>query len=249
MNKDFFLKKTLVLAFTVLALHAHAEFYEVEMTVFSNGSPRDVSEQSWPQNINVAYPASLASLSQKPIDEIYPEMTNPNRPSANPYLVPLLDERFSRHGEHVRKLQQSGEHRVLFSKTWLQKVEKEEFAKNIIIQGGKLEANVYEVGGTVSLYLTQAADKPAPALHVKTHLWHVTFGNNTSGQPWPIPASFTISNEGITPMATDNSVAIQRIGVLSVSEIINPSTLHYIDHPLFGVLIEARPYSAIQLSE
>jgi hypothetical protein len=66
---------------------------------------------------------------------------------------------------------------------------------------------------------------------------------------WPIPVGYTITDDGATPMNLDKNVRIKRIGVLNTSEIISQSTLHYIDHPLFGVLIEVRPYSAIKMND
>ncbi len=235
---------TLMLA----AVSAHAQFYEVEMTVFSNTNPNYVLEQSWPKNIQVTYPDNLASFTRQSTEIIYPELVQPNRPSAKPHFIPLLDPRFNKHNDSVAKLEQSGRHHVLFHQTWLQKIEGREFTQNIIIQSGKIESNVYELGGTISLFQTPSPNNLPPAIHIKTHLWHVQFGTN-NGDAWPIPQSFTISNEGYNPLPADNTAGIKRIAVLSAAEIVTRNTLHYIDNPLFGVLIEIRPYSAIQLSE
>lgn len=237
------------LTMTLLAASAHAQFYEVEMTVLTNTNPNYALEQTWPKNIQVVYPDNLASLTEQEAEVVYPELIQPNRPSAKPHLIPLLDPRFNKHNQHVNTLGQSGQHRVLFHQTWLQKIEGREFAQNIIIQAGKIENNVYELGGTVSLYQTPSPNNLPPAIHIQTHLWHVQFGNDNSSEPWPIPESLTITNEGLTPLPADTSANIKRIAVLKAAEIVTRNTLHYIDNPLFGLLIEIRPYSAIQLSE
>jgi hypothetical protein len=232
----------------LLAVSAHAQFYEVEMTVFTNNNPNFALEQTWPKNIQVVYPGNLASLTQQAVDVVYPELVQPNRPSAKPHLIPLLDPRFNKHNQHVNTLGQSGQHRVLFHQTWLQKIEGSEFAQNIIIQSGKIESNVYELGGTVSLFQTPSPNNLPPTIHIKTHLWHVQFGN-INDESWPIPESLTISNDGYSPLPVDKTANIKRIAVLKAAEIVTRNTLHYIDNPLFGLLIEIRPYSTIQLSE
>lgn len=232
----------------LLAISAHAQFYEVEMTVFTN-DPAYALEQGWTKNILPAYPDNLASLTRQAPETVYPELVQPNRPSAKPHLIPLLEPRFNRHNDAVTRLEQTGQHRVLFHQTWLQKIEAQEFAQNIIIQSGKIENNVYELGGTISLHQTPSPNNIPPAIHIKTHLWHVQFGNNTGGEPWPIPQSLTISNDGYSFIPIDKAANIKRIAVLDSTEIVTRNTLHYIDNPLFGVLLEIRPYSAIQLSD
>jgi hypothetical protein len=238
-----------LIGFTLMLLAAstHAQFYEVEMTVFTN-NPYYAQEQTWPKNIDVTYADNLASLTSQAAEVVYPELVQPNRPSAKPNLIPLLDPRFNKHNDHVNKLEQSGEHRVLFHQTWLQKIEGSEFTQNIIIQSGRIENNVYELGGTVSLHQTPSPNNLPPAIHIKSHLWYVQFGDN-AGEPWPIPQSLTISNDGYSPLPVDKSAKLKRIAVLKATEIVTRNTLHYIDNPLFGLLIEIRPYSAIQLSE
>lgn len=244
-NKLKYLTRTLPVIIACFCTAAQAQFHEIEMTVFSYGN-RFAQEQSWPNDIRIDYPEPLTALSERPVEEIFPELVQPGYPAAKPFLVPVLGQGFSRHGELVRKLEQSGRN-ILFRKTWLQKIENNEHRQHIIIQGGKLEHNLYELGGSVSFYLTPSPDKP-DSMHMSTRLWHVTFGPD-NGTRWPIPASYATGQDAPVLLPVDASAPIQRIAVLDNSKIITPGVINYIDHPLFGILVEIRPYSAIMLNE
>jgi hypothetical protein len=186
----------------------------------------------------------LLSLSTKPAELIYPELINSSNPSINPNLIPIITSTNSKHNDYVSKLQRSSQHRVLFHETWVQNIGYEKYARPLIIQGGRIESNVFELGGTVSLFFAKTKNAQISPMHIQTHLWLVSFGENNSAKPWPIPASFAITDNGITPMAIDTHVKIQRIAVLNTREIINRYNLHYIDHPLLSVLIEVRAYNS-----
>lgn len=150
-------------------------------------------------------------------------------------------------GAAARSVRRSSMYRLLAHHSWLQPIVSEAQATPILIQGGKRYDSTYELDGTVTISRSRF-------LHIDTDLWFTQFT--------PLAADSTnasVSNRLLSPL--DGRLAIspglrekypevaewmsnqeQYIPVnshhLAQSRRMRSATLHFIDHPGFGVLIK-----------
>ena len=146
----------------------------------------------------------------------------------------------------ARSLNRSSMYRVLLHHSWLQPVLSDDKATPILIQSGKRYDDVYELDGTLTISRSRF-------LHIETDLWLTQFSPlvpdmgeqlNTSRLASPLDGRLAISRELRTqyPEVADwMSNRGQHIPVhahhLSQSRRMRSATLHFIDHPRFGLLI------------
>ncbi len=152
-------------------------------------------------------------------------------------------------GSVARSLRRSSLYRVLTHQSWLQPVVADDDALPIMIQGGKRYDDVYELDGSITL-------SRARFLHLELDLWFTQFSPLfESGNPadrfsqsaldgslaispdirerYPEVANW-LSNRGqYTPIHSHQ---------LTQSRRMRSSTMHFIDHPQFGVLIRTERY-------
>ena len=171
----------------------------------------------------------------------------------------------------LKKFSQHPNYKPLFHAAWRQPMVNVKDSPAILIQGGERYNNHYELEGSISISV-------ARYLHVTSNLWLTSFVKN-NGQPqqsWPLlpptplfnedqpdPAFATINSEYIplplwrnfqlteelrTPLLQTGHL-IERITVLEQSRRMRSKELHYLDHPLFGILVRINPYERPELQE
>lgn len=187
-------------------------------------------------------------LEQAEIDEEL--QTTPNEP---PFV--LLGEEYESLGKFVNNITRQNDLRVLAHKTWRQPLPSREEASNILITGGEKFDQHYELEGFIRLYVSRY-------IHINTNLWFSSFISNVGEQnnPWPTlpprpvePSAqdqnrFTSFNEAfINPFSgmLDNNFSVDRTVTLQQSRRMRSNELHYIDHPLMGLVIRVTPYETI----
>ena len=149
--------------------------------------------------------------------------------------------------------------RLLFHKAWRQPVFSRDQSNSILIRGGDRYDDHYELEGSVTLSVERY-------LHFTTDLWLSTFVS-TAGldeTPWPklpkLPiTSFseaTLSDDhpfgtpGVEDFGAPSSLfdfrkpqyAVDRTVVMRQSRRMRSGELHYLDHPLMGLLVKVVPY-------
>jgi hypothetical protein len=164
----------------------------------------------------------------------------------------------------AKRLSRQTDIRPLFHGAWRQPIAERDQAESILIQGGDQYDNHFELEGSVSIGLERY-------LHIKTDLWLSSFVSNTGQQQnlWPVlpPRPITSSQGGRQqaadpflgassrslsatnnrfdnpfPELTDNLYRVDRTVALQQDRRMRSDELHYIDHPLIGLLVKITAY-------
>jgi hypothetical protein len=175
----------------------------------------------------------------------------------------LLDPKQHQLNRIIRRILTSADYRLLFHQAWRQPIRNRNESENILIRGGDQFDNHYELEGYINLSVERY-------LHIDTDLWLSTFVHKNDGEsePWPklpsvplgsVASSSTVYNDNfssatnttnntatffdnpfVDTMASQFSVA--RSITLRQHRRMRSNELHYIDHPLMGLLIKITPY-------
>lgn len=148
----------------------------------------------------------------------------------------------------ARSIRRSSLYRLLVHQAWLQPVVEENEALPILIQGGKRYDDTFELDGTITLSRSRF-------LHLETDLWYTQF---SALQPGATEANqFTSPLDGSLAIAPDlrnrypavaewlsnrNQYTPVHAHKLNQSRRMRSSTMHFIDHPQFGLLIRTERY-------
>ncbi|MGH1469940.1 MAG: CsiV family protein [Cellvibrionaceae bacterium] len=223
-------------------------WYKVELIIFrQGGNPKQHVEQ-WNTNVKLSYPLEWASLvRQKQETTLAPENS-----------ITLLPENELLLQDEARKLQRSNNYRVLFHGAWNQGMLEKNSGPAILIEGGELFGDHRELEGSIQLKLQRY-------LHITTNLWITNFATNFGQEKlnWPeLPiapnkpqkqsaifaddkASNTWSQSDSTNSEYDSLISspyiIENIAPIKVTRRMRSKELHYIDHPLAGILIQFTP--------
>jgi len=185
----------------------------------------------------------------------------------DPEQVPPLDPSIA--PIDTTQLQRNG-HRILFQGQWRQPVSEREQARSIVIRGGELLSdNYFELEGDIelslsrylhlrpNLYLTQALPPDWQPRHPKAikeaieALAHsLPLATEQTLQPdsadiaSPLSASDVKVQPDLQPPVLEHPPSIQYLTtILDQPRRMRRNELHYIDHPLFGLLIRLTPFT------
>ncbi|HWV14213.1 MAG TPA: CsiV family protein [Cellvibrio sp.] len=199
----------------------HERWYQVEMIVFAR-SENPAQQESWPHNIQLSYPADVTALK--------PAETGDNSGFS------LLKTSERQLNPQVSSIAKSGSYSLLFHQAWRQLISAQ--TSSILINGGKIFNNHYELEGSIDLSVAQY-------LKLQTNLWLTQFtpvnSVNDLGANWPeLPP---LPHTDITPADQAPDYLVKRIVKLKQERSIRSQEIHYIDHPLLGIIIKIVPYS------
>lgn len=167
------------------------------------------------------------------------EMTNPQSPGA---LAFSRRDQQSTLKAIIRSLNRSSRFEVLGHYAWVQPINAETTA--VLIQAGERFDDSFEVEGTLGLYRSRF-------LHAETDLWLTRFAPKTD-TPNPYLMGFESSLEDEVLAGYPQLVDVERNRGLHYPESRYPmkqsrrmrsDELHYIDHPMFGLVIRITRYS------
>lgn len=242
------------------------QWYQVEVFIFANDSPYAGGTELWPEDVSLSYPARIVSLSEPSAETGVSPLASADTTSAEaalqeqPYVV-LAPEAMKLREVAARVLRQH-DFRTLFHKAWRQPAASRDEANSILVRGGDSFDDHRELEGWVQLSVERY-------LHFRTDLWLSTF-KSTAGldqMPWPklprlpvtstprAPAGFAGTDDdfggllsaeyGAALPALDfghRRYVVDRTVVLRQSRRMRSGELHYIDHPLMGILVRVTPY-------
>ncbi len=167
-------------------------------------------------------------------------------------------------------MQRTGRFRTLFHETWLQPMTGEAQTLPIIIDSSGDDENWPRLQGSVKLYLSRY-------LHLETNLWLNTAGNYLPAD-WAMPTppfgpqSLIIiepptEQDGaafdpvatVTPVEEDNDELTEEVlgpvspwrhaVLMQQKRRMRSQEVHYIDHPMLGVIVKLMPLNAEELED
>jgi len=162
--------------------------------------------------------------------------------------------------EIIESILSKADFRQLLHQAWRQPIGKRNQAESLLIRGGDSFDSHYELEGYINLSVERY-------LHINTDLWLSTFVSNVGREqePWPILPKAPLSSVAKTNIPTtdifaggdnysnsyienpfldisSNQYSVDRTIALRQHRRMRSNELHYIDHPLMGVLIKITPY-------
>ncbi len=192
----------------------HERLYQVELIVFARNQA--APEEHWPTDVKLTYPENLLSLKSEA--SAYEEFS----------LLAANERLLNPHAATVSK----GGYSLLYHQAWRQMI----YARktHIAISGGKTFNGHQELEGSISLSVGQY-------LRIQSNLWLSQFvpaGTNLT-ETWPElpPLPNTASNES----EKSQGYLIKRIVKLNQERSMRSNEIHYIDHPLLGIIIKIVP--------
>jgi hypothetical protein len=195
----------------------HERVYQVELIVF--GRPDTNSQEIWPNNFQLAYPENLVVVK----DEANAEGMK---------LLPAAERTLNPQSSVLAK---SGSYTLLYHQAWRQTIYGRK--ANLLITGGKTFNGHQELEGFISLSVGQY-------LKLQTNLWLTQFAPAGSQVTESWPELPVIPGAEAAPNTQD--YLVKRVVKLSQQRSMRSNEIHYIDHPLMGVIIKIFPYDAGQ---
>lgn len=193
----------------------HERTYQVEIIVFGRSEANP--QEQWPTDIKLSYPNNaMAIKSDSNTGDSFTALP-PNERLLNPQAATIA---------------KSGSYTLLYHQAWRQKI----YGKktHILISGGKSFNGHQELEGSISLSVAQY-------LKVQTNLWLTQF--EPEGSPivevWPeLPP---IPNSDVSDADKSQHYLIKRIVKVSQTRSMRSHEVHYIDHPLMGIIMKIIP--------
>ncbi len=234
---------------TLLALSSIGqanEWYTVEVIIFANNDSSVIADEYWPDIDEI--PAKSA-IRLKPVNE--GEIDSFQKLPKN--LLSLLDEK--------NRIRSSGKYRVLYHQGWMQPVVETQRPKPIRITAGNiLDNGMYELDGYIAvgrgrylhfrpdLYFSRRLTADETSLlkdkgAAKTDNEMTAPAMIETIQAEAMPAAQTVS--GAVSNLPQNTMDLFIPEILTVNQTqarrMRSKELHYIDHPLFGIMVEIKP--------
>lgn len=198
---------------TADATQTHEKIYQVELIVFARAETNP--QEHWPTDLKLGYPENLTSLKSEG--------------GASEFTLLSANERLL--NSQAATLARSGTYTLLYHQAWRQMIYGRK--TNIIINGGKSVGGHQELEGSISLSVGQY-------LKIQTNLWLTQFapvGTNIS-ETWPELPSLPFSDSA----QSSQDYLIKRIVKVNQERTMRSTEIHYIDHPLLGIIIKIIPY-------
>ncbi len=221
------------LLFSSLA-HAQNEgrWYNVEVLIFKRLGAEALTQENWRNDVKLGYPDKFKYLQ--------------SGGSQNFSQLPSSSHKL---GGYNYTLKKNENYQVLSHKAWKQQMQGEKQAPAIVVNGGRSIGSHKELEGYIKIHI-------ARYLHIKTDLWLTdtkslteTAVDNYNAEEWPsLPArpgtsaSEVKSNAAVNLQSFDNNYkSTYPLATLRERRRMRSNELHYIDHPLMGVLIMITP--------
>jgi hypothetical protein len=170
----------------------------------------------------------------------------------------LLDPSEHQLTKTAKKLSRKPNFKILFHESWRQALTERKLAASILIRGGEQYGQHYELEGSIRFSVERY-------IHIDTDLWLSSFGNKLAvdDNPWNIlPTAYIRTSVDGEPdslldqqyskpfqnLLADDFSVLQTI-VMRQHRRMRSKELHYIDHPLMGLLVRIIPYERPVLEE
>jgi hypothetical protein len=237
--------KVLLSALFFLFIHSsYAEeirYYDVEIVVIENQSEQAKNAEYWPLEVNFSKPVNTITLGEQPLSEWLPIDVD----LTQSFKV-LSKNEFQLNAE-VEKLSNSRTQRVLFHTAWRQPGLDKKVAMPVYF---KHEVSDKALAATEAVTTTTDEPQSASPPAILEGMFKVTLARYLH-----LEAELSYRPKPVLVAATENSVSgVGDLNYPATGEIpgvihfiqersrIRSSELHYLDHPVLGVLLQITPY-------
>lgn len=210
-------------------------WYEINLVVFYQPAVMAQSEQ-WksPELLNLDFPNNLIALDLTP--------WGPNESQNAPIPFRPFDSTDEEFNTAWERLNRSRSYDIIYRKSWRQPTAAQADALPVLIQGGKRFGEYYELEGTIALHVSRY-------LHLSSDLrLHKYVEQLVPSNKWWNEEENQPSAETYMPVnetATPNYVSIRTVQ-LKESRRMRSGELHYLDHPIIGMMVKVMPYEKPQ---
>lgn len=253
----------------------HEGWYQVEMLVFSR--PSSTSEEQFPYNITLAYPRQWVALKNPTPTAAASDATEPYTApdlTREPFWqLPAAERSLN---DQAHRLVRAGGYQLLFHQAWRQPITSAQRAPAIIINAGQSYGKHQQLEGTINLsvatylklrtnlWLTEfgvnvdsATQSRWPSLPLRPNyvapetLVAQQAGTTSSANPLDNPLADWSNLSALEAEAADEpSPYIPTHMVLMQEERdMRSGEIHYLDHPLLGIIIQITPYNAMNTGD
>lgn len=240
-----------------------SKWYQIELLVFANSNEAEDQGEHWPTELRLRYPTNTVVL-KPPVDSSLINRTivdesdlleaqaigTPTIYRDYPSFTQLPEDALSLRDAANNILSQY-QYRPLFHGAWQQPIEPRETATAIAIYGGEKFDNHYELEGHVLIAVERY-------LHIHTDLWLNRFIQAIGSDAFilqklptlPRQKTETLADVTSLVLSDDNSLTnnlaqplyqVERTVVMRQHRRMRSEELHYIDHPLFGLVVRVTP--------
>lgn len=245
------------------ALPNHQGWYQVEMIIFSRTNP--ALQEHFPTNIQLHYPVLFQTLKDpKAVDTGNQTHSAAGNLLADNTPAPAIDlnsQPFYQLPQEMRQLNYqankmagSSEYQLLFHEAWRQPINNKSQADWILINAEKKPAS--QLSGAIRLSV-------ATYLVLETNLWFAEFEPKLDDNEsiWPdlperpdLIAKETLSSQNDTnnqefieeTLEPPNTVQTKRVVLLKSKREMRSNEVHYIDHPLVGIVIKITQFKPVE---
>lgn len=226
-------------------------WYQVEVLIFRHNTAFESTQEKWPQKIDRSFPANLSILNSG-------ENSTPG--AAFTILAPA-NYSFS---NHLAELERRKNIKPLYHVAWRQPRIDKTMAQPLLIQAGEItEDDQFELEGTIKISIKRY-------IHIDTDLWLSSYQKaekqpendwwafSTDEKPYLFQEDL-ISPEQSTPLDAPivshfpapeilekRPYLTKYIARMQQTRRMNRDELHYLDHPLFGLLVKTTRYEMPQ---
>ena len=251
------LKAIISILFLLVANSSFAEdmrYYDVEIVVIESLSEKAKASENWPLQVNLVQPEKIVQLGQPALSEWLPQDKE-----IDPKLsYKVLSSKNYHLTEEVKKISESKTHRVIFHTAWRQPgLDKNQalpiYFKHEVAAPPIMEEDANENTQNNAIEQdeeTSTAPKKAPSPSTLEGILRVTLSRYLH-----LEAELTFKNKIPDVVKSDNPFSlldneeerseIEKQAVIHLKQKrrrIRSSELHYIDHPVLGILINITRY-------
>ena len=248
-------------------------WYQIELLVFQQRTHAGEPEEKWRHDIVLAYPPNwvelkpvassaeqTASTGRDTVDLTHAvDLTHKVDLTREPYY--FLPDKERQLTAQANTLKKKANYEILFHQAWRQSLVNKDSAPALLIEGGKTYGEHRELEGSVTLSVSRY-------LHIHTNLWLSRFKPNYGQEfaDWPeLPKKPNLNVDDVNSTllgGTEQNLwadtndkggkyssilsrpyIIDQIVTLQQTRKMRSGELHYIDHPILGVLIKIIPYN------
>jgi hypothetical protein len=187
-------------------------------------------------------PTLLATPPVEPADNLPTALTGEGT-VLRPLPFQRLDEDAKTLREAFQHLRRIDRYRPLFHEVWQQPMQSRGRSPAILITGGNAYGSHFELEGTIKLSVERY-------LHIDTDLWlhrfEPNFGQTSTFQVPELPTNTgtdIMLGDSYSPFSLiiDEPYNVARTVTLRQSRRMRSGEIHYLDHPLFGVIVLVTP--------
>lgn len=243
----------------------HEGWYQVEMIVFARKNV--TSEEHWPSNIKLRYPSEWVELK----DASSADTNSVDLTRDAFYRLPETERQLN---SQAQKLERNPSFQILFHNAWRQVITNEKTAKSILIQSGQTFGPHQELEGSIRLSVAtflklqtnlwysqfdlnvgQEPTKQWPVLPKQPNLLATPLAGlsldssleldqalSAESKEWNNSNFSNSENEGDSEAA--NNFITRQIILLQQTRDMRSGEVHYIDHPVVGIIVQITPYTA-----